>query len=350
MATQFNTEINVLKNKKILQFPLGLGSFEKDRYGKDQQYIMLKINSDEKSSKLRDDKSLGQVMVTNSRTGTGIATDTANAKPESWKPKSTDPDLKLLFSDADVNKQIFHTQKGMQRLDRVVVLPMPDQHMVSTSVSYDTEYSPNLLTKAGDMLNQMGGGVAGDLAKLGKNAAISGLLSSVKSGAGSLANTLSAGVIPNTKGDIKLNDVLAEERAAINPKKEVLFKGFGYREFSFRYTFSPKSALETETLKEIIETLRYYSLPEISAGKLFYWFPAEFELTFMQGQKINPNIPRITTSVLRRVGVNYSPSGVWATLPDGHPVAIELSLEFLELELVDRSRVWNATSPITSGF
>jgi hypothetical protein len=83
---------------------------------------------------------------------------------------------------------------------------------------------------------------------------------------------------------------------------------------------------------------------------MFYVLPSEFEVSFMLGQKINPHIPRIATSVLKRVSVDYMPNNVWSSLPNGAPLSLSMSLEFLELELIDRSRIYNKKQPITSGY
>ena len=144
--------------------------------------------------------------------------------------------------------------------------------------------------------------------------------------------------------------LLNEERLATNPKKEVMFYDFGFRTYSFSYQFAPKSPGESEMVKDIIETFRYYSLPEIAPGKFHYIFPSEFEITFMQGNNENPHIPRITTSALSDITVDYLPNGVWSTLPNGAPLALSINLQFLELEKVDRSRVWKKDAPDTSGY
>lgn len=317
------SEIELLKNKKILQYPIGLASSDVDAYGDDVQYMLFKINTDEKSTKLREDSSLGTVQ-SSTRQGTGIRA--------GIQSKNTDPDLVLRFGEAAVNKEKFYDQKGMIRLDKVVVLPMPNDHNLKTSVFY-RDVDQTMLTRGGDMLNAArAGGLASDLATMGKNATLSALVNLIKSDA---TNT---------------DALLAEERLAINPKKEVMYQSFDFRSFQFTFQFAPKSLEESRMVNEIIETFRYYSLPEISPGKLFYIFPSEFEISFMKGQKENPNIPRVATTVLRSVNVNYSPNGVWATLPNGAPVALTMNLDFMELELIDRKRIYNPESIVTSGY
>lgn len=317
------TNINVLSDKKILQYPSWLGTTAVDAYGLDQPYVMFKINTDTKSTKLRDDKSTGDV-VSATRVGTGIATQANSAT-------NTDGDTIKKFSAESVAKEKWYTQKGMQHLDRVIVLPMPNEYSVATKVSYD-EVDQTGLTKLLDMGNQNAGAMISEMGTLVKNNVLSSIVNKFKSGA------------------TNVDALLAEERLALNPKKEILFKGFGFRNFSFSYMFAPKSEEESDTVRNIIETFRYYALPEISAAKTFYMFPAEFEISFMLGQKDNPHIPRITTAVLENIVVNYMPRNVWSTLPNGAPLSLSISMQFKELELVDRKRVFNKDSAITSGY
>ena len=302
--------------------------------------MMFQIRSDEKATPLRSDKSIGSAVVTNSRTGIGTGTTLIDDKTRSQLTnqaslaKNADPSLRVMYGDTAVYSEKWRNQKGMTLLDKVVILPMPNEHTVGTSIRYNSNYDPSILTKAGDIVNQMGGDALNDLKTMGKNAGISALV-----------NKLAGG-----RNITSTADLLAEERLALNPKKEVMFDSFGYREFSFRYQFAPKSENESNVVREIIETFRYYALPEIVKSKFFYLLPAEFDISFILGEKPNPNIPKITTSVLQRVGVNYSPnSGVWATLPNGAPLAIDMTLDFLELSLVDRKMVYNKDSAITSG-
>ena len=330
----------LLKDKRVLQYPTGLGSNVKDRHGSDAQFMMFQVRIDEKATKLKDDTVIGNSVVTNSRTGIGVQTKLLNDKKVSQLlnqqslAKNADPSLRVLYGDEAVNAQNWRVQKGMTRLDKVVILPMPNEHSVGTSIRYNANYDPGLLTKTGDVINQSGGDIAKELATYGKNAGISALVNKVSS-----------------KNLTNLDSLLAEDKLALNPKKEVMFDSFSFREFSFRYQFAPKSEAESNMVREIIETFRYYSLPEISPAKFFYLLPAEFDISFILGEKNNPNIPKIATSVLQRVSVNYSPnSGIWATLPNGSPVAIDMTLDFLELELIDRKRVYDKDSPITSGY
>jgi hypothetical protein len=323
---------SLLNGNKVLSYPKGLAANETDGRGAPVQYMLFKINDSVRSQKLKGDTAAGDVLITDMRDGTGTK---AELGSEGVASKNADPALSIMYDSAAVQKERWRTQKGMKRLDRAIVLPMPNEHTVGSSVDYDVGREQSMLTAAVDNLSQLSqaDGAWGELATLGINKGIGAFLNTLKSGLSSE------------------RDLLAEERLARNPKKEVMFKGIGYRQFSFRYQFAPKSFEESQEVNRIIETFRYYQLPEISAGKYFYTFPAEFEIAFIRGTKNNPNIPKIATSVLNRVGINYSPnSSSWATLPNGAPVAIDMTLDFTEVVVIDRTRVWNKDSEITSGY
>lgn len=327
MATINNSEgpssnVPLLADKKILQYPTGLGSTALDAYGKEEHYMIFRINTDEKSAVLKDDTSTGTV-VSATRVGTGISArgDISNKKDDS--------DIRIKFGDAVADKKNYWvTQKGMQRLDRVIVLPMPREYEVSTMVDYNSEYDSTLATKLGDMATQQPGALA------------SGAFSELK-------NMILAGAFANFTNTTANKN---EERLATNPKKEVMFKDFHFRTYNFNYQFAPKSEKESQMVEDIIQTFRYYSLPEIFDGKFSYIFPSEFEITFMQGSNENTHIPRITTSALSNITVNYLPNGVWSTLPNGAPLSLSINLQFIELEKIDRSRVWKKGAPETSGY
>ena len=323
------SNVNILKGLKILQYPLDLGSTEKDGYGQENQFMMFRINTDSKTSALKDDAVVGSVVLAaGQRLGIGVGA----APRVNVFSKTDDSSLRIKFGDAAVSEQNFFVQKGMTRLDKVIVLPMPINHSLDTSIIYNHEYLSNDLTKLGDTLNNDIGSFLSDAVSDKKNGMMANFVNSFKPGATSK------------------EALFAEDRLSTNPKKEVMYKEFGFRSFTFNYEFAPKSEKESDMVRDIIESLRYYALTEITSGKKYYIFPSEFEISFMLGQRDNPNIPKIGTCVLEAINVNYSPHQVWATLPNGAPVALTMTLRFLELELIDRSRIFDKESPIKSGY
>jgi len=137
----------------------------------------------------------------------------------------------------------------------------------------------------------------------------------------------------------------------INPKIEVMFSHTPQRAFRMELLMAPKNQTESETVKNIIDTLRYHAAPEISgngpipgtnfgAGIIPLFIPpAEFDITFYHKGQENTKIPRINTCAIEQIEVDYAPSGIYSTFTNGYPVQVRLSLAFRELEILHKERV-----------
>jgi hypothetical protein len=131
---------------------------------------------------------------------------------------------------------------------------------------------------------------------------------------------------------------------AINPQMQVLFQGTGFRTFSFDFTMTPYSEEEAKIIKKIIYQFKYASAPEINKNGvfgsqgMFFKVPDMFDIQFYYNGKINKNVHKITRCVLENVSVDYAPIG-WATYDGGEPVQTKLSLQFKEIEIVDKTRI-----------
>lgn len=125
---------------------------------------------------------------------------------------------------------------------------------------------------------------------------------------------------------------------AVNPRKEQLFKDVNFREFSFTYTFAPRSASEASTVREIIRQFKYHAHPSLRSegGNFLYTYPSEFDIVHYFNNRINPNLPRHATSILKNVSVNYAPNGHYNVNRDGFPSQIQLSLQFEEVALLTK--------------
>lgn len=341
-------EIGMLVGKKILSFPTTLGGSATDYAGNDESYIIIKINSATDGSKLKEDKAAGDVYTAATQGGTLSTIGRGQQILGIAGPNKTqiDQDLSTRYGNKAVSTENWTKRYGVTKLDRVIVLPMPAELTVDTDINYEDTNSGDL-SNLTDAVATMGdaGSASGLMRVIGSliaSSAISGVGNAIKDavGAGS-----------HTSQDEAARKVLGMQRMAMNPRKEILFKDIGFRTFKWSYTLSPKNQFESDMIKEIVRTLRYYALPELNAGKLFYTFPAEFEIILMKGAKENDSIPRISTCVLENVSVTYSSgSNTWATMADGSPPETLLSMSFKELEIIDRNRVWNKDSTITSGY
>lgn len=214
------------------------------------------------------------------------------------------------------------TKRSTKRLSSAIQLPMPNNLMTPYAVEYGQDD-----TAAMDMMMRVPGlfvpggkpnpsGWAGDLAAAAALTA---------------ANTVGAGGISAASG------------LALNPKKEMIFNGVDFRNFTMDYMFYPKNMAEARYVKNIIDLLKFHMYPEYKSKERFtFIYPSEFDITFYIGDgNENPWVNRIATSVLTSMNVNYTPNGVWATHEDGSPVMIQVSLAFKELSIITKENLVN---------
>lgn len=146
----------------------------------------------------------------------------------------------------------------------------------------------------------------------------------------------------------------------VNPNVRSIFKGVNLREYSFQFKFLPKSRKEAETVEKIIKKFRKYSYPEVidmgpvAAG---YKYPDLFAIAVYveqddeiigfdeEGNEYTETVTRrkrvgnrMKNCYLRSVSTNYNASSM-AFHPDGRPVEIDLSLNFVEEETISRRDV-----------
>jgi hypothetical protein len=128
---------------------------------------------------------------------------------------------------------------------------------------------------------------------------------------------------------------------AKNPQVELLFENIANREFLFDFKFVPRNPQESKDIIKIIQTFRFFAAPEIpTLGKGRYFIPpSEFDIEFMVGSKINPNLPLISTCVLEGIDVNYGSAGQWTAFTDGMPVEISMQLRFKEVEILHKELI-----------
>jgi len=107
---------------------------------------------------------------------------------------------------------------------------------------------------------------------------------------------------------------------AVNPQQTIVFDGVSLKNFSFDWSFSPKNASESETLRKIINTIRAASLPayaspfgaapntgtSISRGLLKY--PKMVDIILV-GVDSNYFV-QYKTGMITQLTIDYTPNGI----------------------------------------
>jgi hypothetical protein len=133
---------------------------------------------------------------------------------------------------------------------------------------------------------------------------------------------------------------------ALNPQIELIYHGTAFRSYMFEFRFQPRSAKESQTIKDIIQVFKYYSSPGIQPNSYGRYFtvPGQFDITFKFGNIENPFISKISTCILEAIDINYSGAGQFATFADGSPAEILLQLRFKEGEVLYRELMENPSN------
>ena len=124
---------------------------------------------------------------------------------------------------------------------------------------------------------------------------------------------------------------------AITPKMELMFNGIGRREFSYEFTFIPKSRQEAEVIKKIVHQFKFHMLADYAelTGHKLMKLPSTFEIEYQYLGNRNDYLNRISTCALQSVDVTYGGDRFQAHA-DGVPQQTKLSLKFKELEIITR--------------
>ena len=235
-------------------------------------------------------------------------------KAKSFVEGSVDAVSKVTTLVKESNAPLLSFSKDVVSKPDIISLYMPD----TVNITNNSKYSDvGLLSAISDAAKTVGG-----LAKTGSKFA--GVMS------------LPA-VALSTASDSKMGRILLQTQGlALNPKNQLLFEGIDFRTYQLAFTFTPYSAEEAETVKQIIKTFKKHAAPTIiteTAG-MFFRPPSTVGVQFMFNGKENTNIAKVTESVIESVDVNYAPNG-WAAHDNGAPVQTTLTLQMKEIQLID---------------
>jgi hypothetical protein len=133
---------------------------------------------------------------------------------------------------------------------------------------------------------------------------------------------------------------LATQGLALNPLNQLLFDAIDFRTYQLAFTFTPYSQQEAEDVKQIIKLFKEAALPRITdaAFGMFFIPPSTLSIDFLYNGKTNTGISRVTESVIDSIDVNYAPNG-WSAHAGGAPVQTTLTMNFKEIELVDKKKI-----------
>jgi hypothetical protein len=211
------------------------------------------------------------------------------------------------------------------RISDVIALHLEEK----PSVKYSTQYSNKDLGTLAGILGQTSGGDIVDtiksMSQMGGEIASAGFLALAK--------------LPSVFGGTDVKAILsAQGKVALNPFREVIFESVDFRTFSFKYRLMPRNKKESEDIYKIIRLFKFHMHPELSENRLFFIYPAEFQITYFYRNRENKYFHKFAPSVLTDLQVDYG-GEQFASFKDGSPGEVNLQLTFRETEILTKEKI-----------
>jgi hypothetical protein len=256
-------------------------------------------------------------------------------------------DIKIGNTTAGLNNSIQMSKNATTDLKAVISIYMP----ASVKVSYQTKYGEQeigLLAETGaaaiKKFMETQGGVMDKLVS-GATAGVEGIGQGLKvAGIKALE-----GVAPGAAALIAIS-----RGKIITPRMELMFEGVGRREFSYEFTFIPKSSQEADHIEGIVTRFKHAMAADYSTGNIAgvdvvglgagadgvreMDIPSFFDITYMYKGKENNHLNKISTCVLRGMDVTYG-ADRFKTYAGGVPQTTQISLNFSELNIITKKHI-----------
>ena len=241
-----------------------------------------------------------------------------------------------------VNKEgstIFLNRKPTKRLKSGIALFMPPQIQTTYTANY-TDTTIGGGTEAA--LNAFNEAVGGRLDKA--TDAFFATEEAFKEGVEKLILATIGTVAPGLGG--VREGAFAKSGAIISDRMELAFKGINKRQFQYTFKMIPRSQREADEIRNIIFIFKQNMLPEFVGGNRAgrrLRVPNTFDIQYMYKGNQNEYLHHISTCVLETMSVQYG-GDRYRTFPGNFegapPVETQITLNFKEMELITRERVF----------
>jgi len=116
------------------------------------------------------------------------------------------------------------------------------------------------------------------------------------------------------------------------------YGGPGFRSFSYNFSLKPMRVKESQIVNDITRVFKELSAPNQQATRYtrVYDLPAVWKIMFYYGGQEHPHIAKIGHCALTSIGITYG-GGKFSTFSGTHsPVQTDITLNFQEMELLNR--------------
>lgn len=234
-----------------------------------------------------------------------------------------------------------------------IVLPIPNNLIQGTSVSYQQESLGFFGKQAAELSSAFDGGAKSIASVLKQQLTSQNIGEGIKYFGAAILQEFGS-EIPGI-GNI-IQGGYYGQGITRNPYEVQMFSNVNFRSHSFNYKFVPKSLDEQNTINTIIKKLKYHMLPSYTTlAKTYFKYPDIFELVLNTGRPndsgdLENYFFKFQPCVLETINVNYNPEGspfYHDTGGNGKaPVSLTVDLQFKELLIPEREDI-DKTGEIT---
>ena len=211
----------------------------------------------------------------------------------------------------------------------LIALYMPAQ----VQVSYNSKYGPT------EISSLAGAGAAALDAFAGRNGADFDTALDKAFGEGKMGLETGLMKILDTAAPGATALLALEKGAVRTPRMELMFEGIGRREFSYEFTFIPKSAGESANIKKIVKQFKFHMASNYTNDTFREMdIPSFFNIKYRHKAGPNEYLNKISTCALEQMDVSYG-GDRFVAYQDGAPQTTKLSLKFKELEIITKDAI-----------
>ena len=249
------------------------------------------------------------------------------------------PTIKVKGASRFGGSTIFLSRKPTKRLTSAIAMFMP----ASVTTTYTANYTD---TEIGggteDILNAFNQAGAGDLEGAVRSAF--NTTDALKEGLTKMG-LAAVSALPIGLAGLR-EGAEAKAGSVISDRLELAFKGINKRQFQYTFKMIPRSREEAEEIRKIIFTFKQNMLPEFVGGNRAgrkLRVPNTFDIRYMYAGNANEFLHHISTCVLESMNVTYGGDRykTFEAQGDGAPpVETSITLNFKEMELITRERVF----------
>jgi hypothetical protein len=238
------------------------------------------------------------------------------------------------FNGGELN--LGSVSEKLGQITKIVQLPMQPNLSESSAVDWTQDEINEIQRRAAGIAGNAINGIRGSatLDNLGK--VFANLMGNTGRAAKELINDPGLGpfITAYFAGQaVGANVVARTTGQVLNKNLELLFKGPKLRQFSFNFTFTPRSDSEAVTIRKMIRFFKKSMAPEISPERIFLYTPDIFELQYIHNSGGgHPYLNRFKPCALTNFSANYTPGNSYMTYKDGSMTQYQVTMTFSELE------------------